>query len=466
MTGRNDPCPCGSGKKYKKCCLSKDQASRNQKIRTNIGQDLSEETIPPTTETSLPANLIPADDRRPEPEDEAVDPLLERINAFWDDFMDAPYEHKWAAVTQMLAEEPELCDGEMVFETANDLFGLSVVAGEIDRYKALLNQFEEVVPAAYEEELHYILDWRIQIALIEGDDAGVERYFLQFSPLAGENLDLYYRVISALAYHGRLAVLHEGMRQARPFIADADGLVEWACGEFSEKLGDIELFRQLEQNDHLTADDPALQQRLAEYELTIEPEMLSPILDYRSGHKTPSWTPDDFKLSSRKTNDPAKKALALLLAAFAHFAHVEKGVSHTKAEMACDELRSYIFGRHAGELDEHEDNFGYGRAPRHKRRPTNYYALRPDAKTLDRHMAQLMGFLSFRQYEAFALFELLPTWLRFLTKYELLDEETRLQTLKEMHYLKDSYVQIAINHVTDPILKQNVVDWPYDSTEK
>jgi uncharacterized protein YecA (UPF0149 family) len=23
--GRNDPCPCGSGKKYKKCCMLKDQ---------------------------------------------------------------------------------------------------------------------------------------------------------------------------------------------------------------------------------------------------------------------------------------------------------------------------------------------------------------------------------------------------------------------------------------------------------
>ena len=23
-TGRNNPCPCGSGNKYKKCCLSKD----------------------------------------------------------------------------------------------------------------------------------------------------------------------------------------------------------------------------------------------------------------------------------------------------------------------------------------------------------------------------------------------------------------------------------------------------------
>lgn len=26
--GRNQPCPCGSGKKYKHCCLNRDQASR------------------------------------------------------------------------------------------------------------------------------------------------------------------------------------------------------------------------------------------------------------------------------------------------------------------------------------------------------------------------------------------------------------------------------------------------------
>ena len=26
-TGRNDPCPCGSGQKYKRCCLQKDQAA-------------------------------------------------------------------------------------------------------------------------------------------------------------------------------------------------------------------------------------------------------------------------------------------------------------------------------------------------------------------------------------------------------------------------------------------------------
>jgi uncharacterized protein YecA (UPF0149 family) len=26
--GRNEPCPCGSGKKYKRCCMQKEQAAR------------------------------------------------------------------------------------------------------------------------------------------------------------------------------------------------------------------------------------------------------------------------------------------------------------------------------------------------------------------------------------------------------------------------------------------------------
>jgi len=30
--GRNDPCPCGSGKKYKKCCLTNDEAEKGAEI--------------------------------------------------------------------------------------------------------------------------------------------------------------------------------------------------------------------------------------------------------------------------------------------------------------------------------------------------------------------------------------------------------------------------------------------------
>ena len=38
--GRNHPCPCSSGKKYKHCCLEKDQAARSQALEHAAPRDL------------------------------------------------------------------------------------------------------------------------------------------------------------------------------------------------------------------------------------------------------------------------------------------------------------------------------------------------------------------------------------------------------------------------------------------
>lgn len=37
--GRNDPCPCGSGQKYKRCCLAKDEAQARE-VRTAVNAEL------------------------------------------------------------------------------------------------------------------------------------------------------------------------------------------------------------------------------------------------------------------------------------------------------------------------------------------------------------------------------------------------------------------------------------------
>jgi uncharacterized protein YecA (UPF0149 family) len=42
IAGRNDPCPCGSGKKYKKCCLEKDQKERQQAYKAMIEEKENE----------------------------------------------------------------------------------------------------------------------------------------------------------------------------------------------------------------------------------------------------------------------------------------------------------------------------------------------------------------------------------------------------------------------------------------
>ncbi len=38
--GRNDPCPCGSGRKYKHCCLEKDEA-KARAASTNAAETAS-----------------------------------------------------------------------------------------------------------------------------------------------------------------------------------------------------------------------------------------------------------------------------------------------------------------------------------------------------------------------------------------------------------------------------------------
>jgi hypothetical protein len=41
--GRNDQCPCGSGRKYKKCCLAKDQANQmnQQQQKVSITEEIA-----------------------------------------------------------------------------------------------------------------------------------------------------------------------------------------------------------------------------------------------------------------------------------------------------------------------------------------------------------------------------------------------------------------------------------------
>ena len=38
QTGRNDDCPCGSGKKYKKCHLREDEASVSKGLATKLAE--------------------------------------------------------------------------------------------------------------------------------------------------------------------------------------------------------------------------------------------------------------------------------------------------------------------------------------------------------------------------------------------------------------------------------------------
>jgi Predicted metal-binding protein related to the C-terminal domain of SecA len=63
--GRNDPCPCGSGNKYKKCCLAKEEAvAREQLVKAQAPRDTLA-TRPARRRRSLAGHRVDGSSRRP-----------------------------------------------------------------------------------------------------------------------------------------------------------------------------------------------------------------------------------------------------------------------------------------------------------------------------------------------------------------------------------------------------------------
>src|SRR5438105_648014 len=105
-TGRNDPCPCGSGKKYKKGCLSKDQ----EEAARHPLPALPPRHTPASPSAALAATGPPAPPPAfPEPPPEPPDPATEKWNARWDEF-EAQDDAGRVAVYFQTLDDPELMD--------------------------------------------------------------------------------------------------------------------------------------------------------------------------------------------------------------------------------------------------------------------------------------------------------------------------------------------------------------------
>src|SRR5262245_15926597 len=130
--GRNDLCHCGSGKKYKKCCLEKDEEARRK------------EAAPPPAPSH----------------NKASDPQIAAWNARYKEFEASDYEAQIALFKRTL-DDVELMDGEMAFEMLSGLFTQAAERNERDRYDLLIESLREQLPEIYKKEAHFLLENRI-----------------------------------------------------------------------------------------------------------------------------------------------------------------------------------------------------------------------------------------------------------------------------------------------------------------
>ena len=107
--GRNDRCPCGSGKKYKACCLTRDEAAERQELaKAQAGRESQaaekRQSLREVRETML-ARLAGSDD------DVFDDELTEASNAVLALIRADKLDEAEAAARDLLVRYPQVPDG-------------------------------------------------------------------------------------------------------------------------------------------------------------------------------------------------------------------------------------------------------------------------------------------------------------------------------------------------------------------
>ena len=108
--GRNDRCPCGSGKKYKACCLTRDEtAEREELAKAQAGRD--ERAAEKHQHEREARAEVAAWLRQAEEEDQLDDELEAASNAVIDLVKAGKLDEAKAASRALLARSPDVHDG-------------------------------------------------------------------------------------------------------------------------------------------------------------------------------------------------------------------------------------------------------------------------------------------------------------------------------------------------------------------
>ncbi len=475
-TGRNDPCPCGSGKKYKKCCLARDQeaaATRAAEIAAAPPRQVesAEERAPEPSRRWTTADV---DDTPPAPLPR--DPADERADAVWHEFEAADDEGRIEIFLKAL-DDAEVMDGQMAYGMLQVLHNEAIASGHRTRFATWVDALRERQPAAFAHEAPYFLSWCLKDALAEGLRDRVGPLALELAATAGKDIDTFERMTDVLAFHGHLDAIVAALRSAWPLVQASEKVVPWGITEFAEKGVSYEIFEYVE---HTAAPDPADPRFLERVRFFIDDpreDRLRAMIEDLTGKSTREWKAEDFVLKSsrkkrrddwdedehqgRPSHTRGAANLARLIGEFVGYLRREERVPYPRGELVREELLSYFMRRQKSELDPRPSMLEQMMNPGLKlpKPPPPVHQLCPERVTLESHLAGMMAWMNGLDHRAAALFLAMPAWLRFLKSRGLIDDAISQRVIAELVPLHESLLRIWKRDTADPSLYQQGQEW-------
>ncbi len=425
--GRNDPCLCGSGKKYKRCCLQK---NASDPLVSNALLDRTKSLFAKTPE---------------DPNDPWI--LLREKFKSADGF-----ESKSDVFAASL--DQELFDQEMALSMLEDLSIAAFRAGSVIQFLELAQVFRDKRPSIFDESSHWYLHIMINAALTCKRNEQVSDLFFEMSEkLSDEGIDPYSWTVDQLAYHGQLQILNDGIKKSWQWIEKSTEIVPWVKEQYLHRIIDYTVFVYIERLGQKApfiarGDDPGLLESLSPWQKWIRTDVLIQQVSFIVGNHKPQYQIEDFNDSLTNWRDLTWEFLGYL--------RLFHGIPFTRAANQRELILEYLAERRRGKLIKKPDlmkrldpNF---RPPKQK---VPQHPLCPDRETMEIFANKQQTLFAVDLYKVASLAEAIPTWLEFLHDRGLLTDRMLSEASQDLKALLINLGNLLEKRIDEPLFARS-----------
>jgi hypothetical protein len=226
LPGRNGPCHCGSGKKYKKCCLQKDE--EQDALARSIQNEVKEKAI--QQEIGTKSEVSTALEKESEPI--TYEPEDENITRLWDDLNNFEYpedlDKSLVTIETFIQNFPELAEQSDVID---EIFNVEVYLYDANRYNEyidLLEKTEQVAPEFYKTKAEWFDLPRLRSAIAAGQKQKIDVLMVNFKSDPEKAVDHFSQAIDLLAWSGAEDQLHDIVYSTYKILANSEKI--WDSG--------------------------------------------------------------------------------------------------------------------------------------------------------------------------------------------------------------------------------------------
>jgi hypothetical protein len=408
--GRNAPCPCGSGKKYKKCCLPKEESRRAAFAMASTREIDQRRSV----EQQQPAPPAKPQETKTEAQEQTEEEKY--WIRFWDDFKKAQLDQKLALAREAIKQRDDF-DGEWAFELVSSLEEPLRKAERVPELEELLDLIATRRPQAYEEEGGWLSLCRVENALLL-PSLDLRTPLLELAPRAARVIDPFFSLIARLMYHGKDDDLIATLELAWIHLRDSDQVLSRGKEELRGIMLWLLLDRHLDSRPTMSPDDPDFLKATEPYRKDEGRPWWDLAIEQRAGRRGSDWQQQDF--NPLQNRDGFNERVFLLSVELATELHGRWEWPRPKAELVREQIFHFLLDRGAETTKERKK-------PKKKGAATNASDSSPFCSLLrPKHARQFMHEQLNSGYgyphKAAAFSQALPLWLQFLNERGLLDE--------------------------------------------